>query len=66
MTAAALDRRVASFFLVYRLMAILAQFMGCLLEAVDIRIADVEVMALCTFINSHHIVLGMVTDYAAE
>lgn len=65
MAAAALNRRVASFFLVYRLMAILTQFMGRLLEAVNIRIADVEIMTLGTFINNHYIALGMVAYCAA-
>ena len=45
--------------LVHHFVAILAQFMCCLLIAVDIRITNVLGMTVGTFINHHYLILGM-------
>ena len=58
MTTTAFNRCFTTFF-VHLFMAILAQFMCCLLVAIDIRIAYLPSMATGTFVNHHYLILGM-------
>jgi len=66
MAAAAFNRRIAVPLQVNLFMTILAQFMGCLLEAVDFRVADFQRMTVFAFINNHYFILGVMTGCAAE
>jgi len=65
MAAAAFNRRIGVFLPVNLFMAILAQFMGSLLETVDFRVADIQSMTIFAFINNHYIILGVMAGCAA-